>query len=336
MFRLAAALGLALFAAAGAYFAAPWLGEYPAEVLVEVPSNSTVFVVPLTDDGANQQTLSLDQLFEMGVDAQQVTIPRRKVATGWMPWDYRLVPTQKLLVIDRHPVVREWTAPHTTGTSATNESLAAETKDGVKLFVGLTVSARVSPSEAHVFLYHFGSRPLAEVMDTNIRGFCKTTLTVLMKDYPLDDARGKKDVIFKQLYEQTEAEYKKLGIHVDYVGLDGGYTYQNPAIQTSIDAGQIEALKSAVALNAKLAQDERNKITLATADMQKRSAELLLSNKESVEFDNEISLILKKAEAIRAMAKKFAAGGGRLPQVILPSGDAGKQAQPLMLQLDGK
>ena len=80
---------------------------------------------------------------------------RPGLSTGWDLY----VPTGRLIIVDRSPFSREWVAAHDRGTSARNESIPCQSKEGVNITVGVSIGASVTEENAAKYLYHFGVLP---------------------------------------------------------------------------------------------------------------------------------------------------------------------------------
>jgi len=321
------ALGLFLWYGVG------FAGPYPVEQFIEIGPSETAFVIPLEGEGPSAQTtnVSAEELKGLRVTAKRVSLPLRKRKLGRLPGAFEWIPTVAVRKVNRAPVTREWIRLPQTGSSAHDDALFCETKDGIKLYSGCAIAARILEEDAYLYLYHFGERKLADVIDTNVRGFAQMELAKRVKEKTLEQVQRNKAVDFNEVLELTRATFLSKGITIDYLGNDGGYEYQNPRVQTSIDATVIADIQAQINEQEKLAADVRNKIVLEKADAEKQAAELQLGAKEALELSLRIDYLTTLAEARKILAGKFKQGGGHLPAIVLPNGGNGGQSGPQLL-----
>lgn len=289
----------------------------PAEVLPieEIQPNETAFVVPL--EGASKagqaRFMSLEYLEENKVQSKRVVIPVRKREIGRAPWDYEWIPTLKVIKVDRMPVTREWTRDKETGTSGRNEAIAVESLDSINFKVGVNITALVTEDDAAKFLYYFAGKPLHDVMDQNIRGFIQSMLSREFGQCELTKCRGQKKVIFDKTFAETREHFSGMGVTVTNMGLSEGLIYDNPAIQQSIDRVFQAERDVEVAVQEKLAQEERNKRNVAMATAERESAEEFAKAQTAAVARVQLQIDMKRAEAAYEFAKNVK---GPLPNII--------------------
>ena len=84
-----------------------------------IENNQTGFLVPLDQDTDKQAHFeSAGYLKDKKVAAKRVQIHRRWVQKGWLYTTGEYLDVERLIVVDRSPVIREWTDSHTSGTTA--------------------------------------------------------------------------------------------------------------------------------------------------------------------------------------------------------------------------
>jgi hypothetical protein len=318
------------------WYGVGFAGPYPVEQFIEIGPSETAFVIPLEGEDPNAQTtnVSAEELKGMRVTAKRVSLPLRPRKIGRLPGQFEWIPTVAVRKVNRAPVSREWVLVPQPGGSPHSDALFCETKDGIKLYSGCAISARILEEDAYLYLYHFGERKLADVIDTNIRGFAQMELAKRVKEKTLEQVQKNRVSDFNEVLDITRATFLGKGIAVDYLGNDGGYEYQNPRVQTSIDATVIADIQAQINEQEKLAADARNQIALEKADAEKKAAELQLSAKDALELSQRIEYLTTLAEARKILAGKFKQGGGHLPAVILPAnGSDAKSGPQLMLPL---
>ena len=119
--------------------------------------NESAFFIP--DVGANKEGQakfgSQDYYEQNKIPAKRFVIPHAKFSGSGM-WSDLYVPTGRLIIVDRTPYNREWTASQHRGSSARDESFPCQSSEGLNITVEMAVSATVSEENAARFLYHFG------------------------------------------------------------------------------------------------------------------------------------------------------------------------------------
>src|SRR5678815_3906284 len=101
--------------------------------------------------------------------------------------------------------------------------------------MGFTCTALIKEEDAAKFLYYYPSGSLGDVMDSEIRARVQKTASEVAAKYRLDDLRGRKQEIIDAVSKDVIAFFATRGITVTTVGMFGGMTYENPAIQKAID-----------------------------------------------------------------------------------------------------
>ena len=98
---------------------------YDVPEFVEIQHHETGYLIPL--EGANQtnqaQFDSEGFLDENKVAIKRIQIPHRWVKTGRIPNEGKYIDTVRLVIVDRSPVTREWTAEMNQGTAHKDLSL---------------------------------------------------------------------------------------------------------------------------------------------------------------------------------------------------------------------
>lgn len=325
-------------------------GCTPVKVLdvVEIKPNATAWAIPLDSATQSGQVKfnSIDFLNQKKVAAKRIMVDKVERKIGRMPWDIEWIPAIRVITVDRSLVTREWTDSGDTGSSAAKEGIGVVTKDSVQLRVGLTITASIDEDDASTYLYYHGEKPLADVLNQNVRSFAVAELTKEYSDLMLAAAQTNSTAIYNRLFEDAKAAFKLKGITIQYLGNAEGLTYSDPAVQTSINrsytvqqdtkTAEMEQNAQKIRNQTKIltmqadaqaeqgAQEVRNKVTVETADAQATAAKTLLAAKEATEFQNELSIKLIEAQAQMKMATTW---DGKMPQNILPNNS------PLLLNL---
>jgi len=75
--------------------------------------------------------------------------------------------------------------------------------------MGVTAQASILEEESSKFLYHYAGKSLAEVMDTNIRGYVQSALWKEFGSLSLTDGKAKKKEIIERVQKETREFFAK-------------------------------------------------------------------------------------------------------------------------------
>jgi hypothetical protein len=274
---------------------------------VEIKPNETVFVIPLEGESKEGQAKfqSVEFLEGRKVATKRVYIPQKQHNTGRTPGDYTWIPTVEVVRVDRSPVTREWTKGKDTGTSTKDQAITVESQDSINFRAGVNITVSIQEDDAAKFLYYFHGKPLPEVVDTNIRGYVQTVLAREFGQKDLTLCMKEKSTVFRMCFEETQKYFKEKGITVDYLGSSEGLSYDEPKIQDAINKRFVAENDIEVAKQEKLAQEERNKITISKA---RAEAEALIevAKQEKLAQDVRNQTLLAKAQSERQAAEELA------------------------------
>ncbi len=290
---------------------------YKKEVFAEIAPNETAFLISLEGDSMENQAKldSVDFLNERKVAAKRVTIAQRFLQTGRKSTSGHWIPSQQVLIVDRAPVSREWTAD-TRGTNEKNEGFTVESSDSIEFTIGGTCTAQVLEENTAKFLYYYAGQPLSTIMDTNIRNSILTGLSEKFASDPLTTGRTKKATFFREVISSVTEMYASKGITITDGGISGGMTYTNQSIQTAIDKEFESALLANVRKNEAAAQAEVNKMAIDMATAEKRQAEIWNLAAAAQTRKTQLTIELMNAQANLARAEGW---NGSLPSQILPA-----------------
>ena len=273
----------------------------------DVKPNETAFLVPLDGNTTDQSKMISKEFLEANkIATKRVQIPHKWVQDDRWASDGHYEPTHRLLTVNRSPVYREWTKDDKTGTSSTNQAIHVESSDSIGFYVGITCVGLVTEEDAAKFMYYHpaGGDVLATVMDGEVRSRIQTVFQNIAGTYTLNDVRDKKNTIMEGVRKDLDTFTKAYGVTITNVGITGGFEYENPEIQKSIDAtamaqqkkGQAEAALAAQSVeNQRIAQEAEAKRTAAMtvskgeieAEQQKAQAELAIAQlKTNAEIEN--------------------------------------------------
>lgn len=266
---------------------------FDAPEFVEIKHHETGFLVPM--EGATKEGQkkfdSKEALDESRVAVKRIQIPHRWVQKGriYMGFigrtngDY--IDNVRLVVVDRSPVTREWTADEDSGTNSGNQAIWLESFDSIGFSLGFNCTAFINEPDATSFLYMYPTTKkdgtednvdksvtsLAHTMDTEIRARVQMLANHVAAQYELDDLRGRKqeilNVVRNGVEEVTDAEgnvtqeklqgtvqhFAERGITITNLGQFGGFEYEEAEIQTAINdtfVAQQQKVKTEAAFNA--------------------------------------------------------------------------------------
>jgi hypothetical protein len=249
--------------------------------------NESAFFIP--DTGANKENQaqfdSEAYLQDKKIAVKRFVIPHQKLAgsggTSWTSagWDF-YVPTGRLIIVDRSPFSREWVAAHDRGTSARNESIPCQSKEGVNIAVGVSIGASVTEENAAKYLYHFGvlppmdaaghlldrgspqtiftsvyySRRLSDVMDDVGRKRVQTLICNEIANRTFDEDNDQAVKIMENVKKVAADYFISVGITLDFIGWGDTFTF-DPDVQKAVnDKRNAEALKDVLPVLQALAQ----------------------------------------------------------------------------------
>lgn len=270
----------------------------------EIKSNETAFLIQLDGNSKNQKAfMSEEYLAENKVASKRIIIPYVDVPGG--AFGQRVL-AAKLITIDRTPVTREWTRSEKTGTSATNQAIAVESRESIDFTVGVVMTASVPEATAAKFLYHYAGTSLSTIADTNIRGFVQAALAREFGARDLDTARKEKAEIFSKVYAEAKENFSSKGISIDNLGFSEGMTYADPNIQKAIN----ETFEAQMAVQkAQQRVNEAHQLRLAAEEFAKAKEASIAR----------IDLDIRQLQA-QAQFKAVEKWDGHLPTNVVPQG----------------
>ena len=358
--RVRRAAKVAAMLALSSVFLTGCMKPFDKPEFVEIDTSETGFLIPLEGDTAQQAKFqSEDYLLQRKVAAKRVQILHRWSQEGRLGNDGRWIPTVRLVKVNRSPLTREWTAPQGPQTGmamsrggALDKAIWIESADSVGFSMGFNCTAFISEEDAAKFLYWYPSGSLATVMDSEVRGRIQQVSAEVAAKYPLDLLRSRKQEIADAVKKDVTTFFATRGVTVTTVGMFGGMTYENPAIQKSIDdtfiAQQLKVVSEAK-FDAQRKENERIELeATATAERARREARGIADarkvsaqaeaeairevNKASQEAaGNPLLLQLKTLEVEKARVEKW---DGRFPQWWFGgSGNGGAGGPNILFQM---
>jgi len=231
---------------------------------ITVSTSQTAYSVPLEGDSKNQIKLDSAKAFDsLKIMKKRIQISKRWNQTGRYAHEGTWIPTIDVIIVERTPVTKEWTADIKKGTKAKDEAMWVESKDSIEFSTGFNCTSYITEQNASTFLYYYKANSLADVMDEEIRNKIQETLADFAAGHDLDNLRGMKKEMISEVRKQVIPFFKTRGITITTIGMFGGLEYKNPAIQKSIDD---------VFIAQQLKNVEKAKLS-AMSDQKKRMAE---------------------------------------------------------------
>lgn len=278
---------------------------YDKPEFVTIEASQTAFLIPLVGDTTEQASFQSEELLEQAMVAtKEVEIPHRWVQTGRWEWKGEWRDSSKLIIVERTPETREWSAEKTSGTSNVNQAIYAESSESIGFSVGMNCSAQIyTEKDAVKFLYSYNNKTLAEIMDSEIRARVESKFVEECANYTLNDILKKKEVIMTAVRDDVTTYFADKGITITVLGMKDGIEYDDPEIQKAIN----EKFSSEQLL---VTQENNNKVIISKAEAE---AEAILIAAEAEAKANKMlseSLTDKLIEQ-----KKYEKWNGQLPSV---------------------
>lgn len=220
-----------------AFTLASCVRPYDKPEFVTIEPSQTAFLIPLVGDTETQASFESEELLANAkVAMKEVQIPHRWVQTGRWDWIGEWRPTMRLIVVERKPETREWNGTDGTGTSTANQAIYAESSESIGFSVGMNCSAQIDTEDDAVkFLYSYNNKPLAEVMDTEIRARVESVFVEECAKRSLNDILREKEAIMEAVREDVMGYFENKGITITVLGMKDGLEYDDAAIQQSIN-----------------------------------------------------------------------------------------------------
>lgn len=267
-----------------------------AETMIVLPNQSAFLVPEVGDNLTNQAQFSAAQYRALQkIGQKRIDIPHVQLqGSSWYANYY--VPAARLIIVDRPPFYREWTASTHTGTSNKDQSFNCESADSINVSTAIAISARITEEGSADYLYVFGveapfsqriktdeamtdddgkrifssvlyARSLEYAMEGVVHGAIKTALCNEMGSRKLIDLFANKAAIMDAVNKQVKAMYATQGITIDYIGYAAPLDY-DPDIQKSINEVFIATKKNEQSIAIK----DSLPVLSAQADIQIKSS----------------------------------------------------------------
>lgn len=293
----------------------PACGPAKVDKFVEIKSSETAYVIPLEGKTSKQGKFGSEEYLEKNkVATKRIYFPQKGVSTGRMHWDYKWIPTVKVITVDRKPVTFVW---------EDQGGIKVESKDSIGFIVGINISAYVLESNTSRFLYHYPSGDLDIVLADIVKS--KTT-EILSREFAKYDLEGDEKItgarqMKGEIVDKAKADlisfFKETGVTITTFGLIGGLSYEDTDIQTAINDNFKSELEIKNKENERLEQVKVNAKNISIAIADKTAAQAFAKAAESRKKMVELEVSMIEAKAKLEIAKKW---NGALPANIMPEG----------------
>lgn len=210
-----------------------------AEVFNVLPNHSA-FIIPAVGDTKESQKQFESESFlaEKKVGSKRIQIPHVKLINSGTLADY-WVPSAILILLDRTPYVVMWDKA-----GAQDQQMCVESQDSIEICFDVSIGANVTEEDAAKYLYWFGTeavtggsedeknfpsklngKSLSTVMDTRVFSRIHAAYFVEFSKYAFVDLLTHKDEILLTVEKNMIAEYKKMGITIEYVGIASQFRF---------------------------------------------------------------------------------------------------------------
>jgi hypothetical protein len=261
---------------------------YQKPIIETVETHESAVMIALVGDTENQEQAKSEEFYmENMVYAKEVEIPTRWIKTGrnflgiFPQGEWR--PSAMLIKVSRAPESREW-VDGTGGTSSVNQGFDVESKDSIGFSFGVVATAQVEESNIAKFLYRYGGRQLASVMDEEIRNHVQSILSDVATKYTLENIDAMKLEAIAEVRKHVIPYFKERGIAVTNIGFKGGLAYEDKEIQKAFNSVIVaEKNRDAQVLeNERLASKNvtENEIKIAKAKAEAEEAQIKARNWE--------------------------------------------------------
>lgn len=310
---------------------------YDEPEYVEIESYETAFMLPMQGKTSEQLKFASEEYLAANqVATKRVRILHQWVQTGRGSWNGKYIPTHKVIKVNRRPVTREWVAEANKGTGNKDEAIWVESRDSVGFSVGFNCTAMIEADNAAKFLYTYASTSLATVMDSEIRARIQAKAAEICAEYDMDELRAKKGEIIQAVRDDILPYYQDRGITVTAIGMFGGFTYENPAVQQAIDkVFEAQQLKNVEMAKKQASVIEKERIEVEAGAKARQIEILANADAERIRViaeaaaeaqENPAFITLKRLEVEQERIRKWDGAyprwmaGGEMPPVIVNPG----------------
>lgn len=278
-----------------------FIKPYDKPEFVEIQPNQTAFVIPLEGATSEQGKFESEKFLQNAqVATKRIEIPHKWIKTGRLPGSGKYVGTIRVIIVDRFPATREWTGKST---------FVGESRDSIKFNQGMSATAQILEEDSATFLYQYAGKKLEDVMSTEVRNKIGSVLLEKYGEKSIDDIRGAKGDIIRDVRKEVEPYFKERGITLSNIGYIADLQYLQPDVQEAINK------------DFKAQQDKKAQATINSANEAQATSEL----KQAQTRKNAMNELkeMKQLEINETIANGLASGKIVLPETLV-IGDNGE------------
>ena len=272
---------------------------YKKPILMTISPSQTAFLIDLEGNTKNKQASFASEEFlkEKKVATKRIELNQRWLQTGRRSWSGKWIPTQELIIVERKPATREWTARPDTGTSSKDEGIEAESMDSIGFIIGMACTATIREENSPKFLYFYSGKTLEQVMDSEIRPRIESKFIEECGKLALKEVIISKAVILDKVRNEVIHFFEtEAGVTITNLGYKGQIQYSDPKIQAAINQEFIASKQRAAQKETNLMEIERAQaeakavsIRASTISNQIRLKELEIKEKFIEKWDGQLS-----------------------------------------------
>lgn len=265
---------------------------YQEDLYVDVSPSETAYIIPLEAGNKDKQTKIRSEAYleQNKVASKRIYVPTQWHQTGrgflWLGNTGVYIHSVRVIKVDRAPVTREWTEKGEGSNVQKKEMIKVESKESIGFAFGVTATASITEENATKFLYNYNGRTLAEVMDSDVRGYIQNILTSEFGIKNLSQCQSERKGVFDKMRLEVTNHFAELGIRIMNIGASGGFIYTDQSIQIAINEKFSSEMKITSANNEVLAA--------------KKFAEARASIEAQKNLDADINLKNATADGIRS------------------------------------
>ncbi len=241
----------------------------------------------------------------------------RKLRQGYMPGQFMWTPAGVVIKVDRRNVSREWTKLKATGSTPKDQAFPVESKDSINFSIGANINCYIDEKDAALFRARNGDLTLEQVLDSTGHGLLATHFSKGFGGLMLEECYAQKLEIFEVIRPLITQEFAERGITIASFGLAEGLIFENPEIQTAINA-------KFVAEQDRQTQEARNKLISLRLKNEVEIASQITGHEEQLLVKAQIDALSAWSEGVRRGAPVqiiATLGGGSqplIPGVLFP------------------
>ena len=285
---------------------------YDKPAFVEVDSNETAFIIPLTGDTTDQSTFASESYLRQNmIAAKRIEVTHKWVKTGRTHASGHYVDNIRVILVDRSPVSVSWNA------DSGAQRISAESKESIGFTVPIAMTAMIEEENTPIFLSKYSDKvALKDVIVANINPYVNAKTSEKFASKTLVECRLQKNDIVKEIFEDTKEFFKDYGVTITQFGSVDGLTYDSPQIQEAIDKQAVLQAEGNALIEVELNAQKQRGIDLKNAQNEasiaREKASAVNSLRSLQEVENTKILAQAQADAIVITAQK----GIVLPNIV--------------------